>query len=258
MGHGLFPLTEISAFPWVLPTAEYSTKALNAVYQKGYLDKELADVKVLYMFSPVADSLFTTKKQVKSLADIKGLKIGVSGGVADTVAGMGGVPVMMGPPDLYMNLDKGIIDGCFNSWVSGMQLKWLEPVNYAVVPGFCGSVSLATMMNKDVWNKLPKGIQAIMDDLGPKYVDEHVKHDIKETDAAKKYFLGRSGQITTFDAATLAAADPVFVPIWNKIISDREAKGLPIRDVLDTYWNSLKQAGVEKPAIGYTPKAAAK
>jgi len=64
--------------------------------------------------------------------DIKGMKIRTTGGPpTDMIKALGAVPVGgMGYADVYLNLDKGVIDGILESWESIYSFKHYEVAKY--------------------------------------------------------------------------------------------------------------------------------
>ena len=64
------------------------------------------------------------RKEVKTLADVKGLKIRAVGATTRLIAEMGGVPVVMSPPDATTALDRGAID-CVHGVTT-----WLQNFGY--------------------------------------------------------------------------------------------------------------------------------
>lgn len=71
-------------------------------------------VKLLFLSAQTVGAMIGTKdKPVKSLADLKGLKIGVSGGGTrlERLSDFGATVVGMSVPDMYMSLEKGVVDG---------------------------------------------------------------------------------------------------------------------------------------------------
>jgi len=51
----------------------------------------------------------------------------------------------------------------------------------------------------------------------------------------------------------MAELEELIAPIWEEWIAEREAMGFPAREAIDAYYNGLKERGIEKPALGYTP-----
>ena len=121
------------------------------------IQREYADVKPLWMFTTEPFILITTKKPVKSMGDMKGLKIRMGGGPqSDQIRALGANPVLVPMAESYVALDNGVVDGGGFPWEAIMAFRFHEVVrHYTVVPMSVGHLSLA--MNKAKWNSLPQG-----------------------------------------------------------------------------------------------------
>ena len=76
------------------------------------IQDEFKDVKVLLFYTSEPYTLITRNKPVKSIEDIKGMKIRMTGGPpTDMMKLLGGVPMLIPMPDSYISLQKGVIDG---------------------------------------------------------------------------------------------------------------------------------------------------
>ena len=84
---GRFPLLEGLDLPLGYPNGVTATRIANAMIQK-YQPAELADVKVLYVHAH-GPGILASKKPVKSLADLKGLKVRATGFVGQDRRGAG-------------------------------------------------------------------------------------------------------------------------------------------------------------------------
>jgi TRAP-type C4-dicarboxylate transport system substrate-binding protein len=80
----------------------------------------------------------------------------------ELIKNMGGSPMLFGMPDVYMNLQKGVVDAAQCSSESYLGYKLYEVAKYVTfVPAVANVHFLA--MNLDLWNSFPKDIQdAIM------------------------------------------------------------------------------------------------
>ena len=107
---GRFPLTEVIDLPMGYKSGTAATTLVNAYYQK-FKPKELSDVQVMYLHGHGPGILHTNKKPVKTLEELKGVKIRSTGTVAKIVGALGGTPVAMPMPETYDALSKGIADG---------------------------------------------------------------------------------------------------------------------------------------------------
>jgi TRAP-type C4-dicarboxylate transport system substrate-binding protein len=100
------------------------------------------------------------KKPIKS-ADLKGLNIRVSPMYLQAIKGLGGNPVVIPPTEVYVALERNVVDGyCWPS--TGIRnWGWQKQTKYVVDPGFY-NVPNPLLINMTVWNKLPKKIQDIL------------------------------------------------------------------------------------------------
>jgi TRAP-type C4-dicarboxylate transport system substrate-binding protein len=74
-----------------------------------------------------------SKKIVKTLEDMKGMRIRVTGEEpAKCVSAIGGHPTFIPAPETYSGLEKGIVDGAFAGWEWGKRYALYEVVPYVV------------------------------------------------------------------------------------------------------------------------------
>jgi len=162
---GLTPLADVISLPALgFRTAEEGSAILWRLYEKfPSIQREFADNKVLLLYTSTPYLLITTKKWVKKLEDLKGMKIRMTGGPpTDEVKALGGVPMLIPMPDNYISLQKGVIDGMGAPWEAIHGFRLYEVVKYYTEVPF-PAVYFSISMNKNKWNSLPKDIQdAIM------------------------------------------------------------------------------------------------
>jgi len=97
---GRHPLSEILHLPFVIPSSAVGGKVFIQLYKEfPELRAEFNDVKVLGLGTIDTWNFHTTKKPVRTMEDMKGVKFRVPGGIAsEAVKALGGVP--MGIPVL--------------------------------------------------------------------------------------------------------------------------------------------------------------
>lgn len=162
---GMTPLADVISLP-ALPysAAEKGSEVLWKLYEKfPEIQKQFAANKVLLTWTSTPYILITRNKQVKTLEDIKGMKIRMTGGPPTAqMKALGGIPVSIRMPDNYMSLEKGVIDGMGAPWEAIHGFRLYEVVKYYTQVPF-PAVYFTISMNKNVWNKLSKEDQdAIM------------------------------------------------------------------------------------------------
>ncbi|HEY1058631.1 MAG TPA: TRAP transporter substrate-binding protein [Limnobacter sp.] len=101
------------------------------------------------------------RKELKSLADLKGLKVRIPGFGGKIMAALGAVPQTIAGGDIYPSLEKGTIDAA--EWVGPYddeKLGFQKVARFYYYPGFWEpSAMLSFFVNLDAWNKLPKTYQ---------------------------------------------------------------------------------------------------
>jgi len=104
------------------------------------------------------------RKEIKSVADLKGLKFRIGGMAGLVLAKLGVVPQLIGAPDIYPALEKGTIDAA--EWVGPYddeKLGFNKVAKNYYYPGFWeGGPMLMTLINEKKWNELPKPYQAAL------------------------------------------------------------------------------------------------
>ena len=104
------------------------------------------------------------RKEIKSVADLKGLKMRIGGMAGLVLAKLGVVPQLIGAPDIYPALEKGTIDAA--EWVGPYddeKLGFNKVAKFYYYPGFWeGGPTLMTLVNEKKWNELPKAYKAAL------------------------------------------------------------------------------------------------
>jgi TRAP-type C4-dicarboxylate transport system substrate-binding protein len=101
-------------------------------------------------------------RPIKTLEDWKGLMVGaISPPVAAMVKGLGGSPVTIMWTDFYESLQKKVIDGATNSMRGHVSMNLIDVCKHYTV--FYGVAAFnGFSINLDVWNKMPKHIQQLL------------------------------------------------------------------------------------------------
>lgn len=157
---GRFPAMEALDLPLGYKSGVQATKTANIFVEK-IKPKELDQVVVMYVHAHGPGLLFTRDKAVKTLEDMKGLKIRSHGTSAKLVKALGGVPVTLPMPDTYQSLARGVVDGSFYPVESNLGWKLAETVKYGTwsLP-VAYTTSFFVVMNKARWKALPQDVKA--------------------------------------------------------------------------------------------------
>jgi TRAP-type C4-dicarboxylate transport system substrate-binding protein len=240
---GRFPISEAVDLPVGFANARVASLVLFDLIEK-YNAKEFEKVKVLTLFTCPPANLMTSKP-VKSLKDLKGMEIRVSGTSVDVLKNLGGSGIAMPQSDTPEALQKGVVKGSFSS------MEVLKDFNYAAYTPYVTLVNLqvvsfAVVMNKDKWNALPADVKKIFDDMRREqaewtgtYVDNHVKEDLAWSKEKYKDF-----QIFELPKSDSAEIPKLMQPIIDGYIKKTNALGLPGDQIVKDI--SLLKAKYEK------------
>ena len=103
------------------------------------------------------------KKEIKTVADLKGLKFRVGGLAGAVLQRLGVVPQQIAGGDIYPALEKGTIDAA--EWVGPYddeKLGFNKVAKYYYTPGWWeGNAPSVMLVNQKQWDVLPKDYQAI-------------------------------------------------------------------------------------------------
>ena len=227
---GRFPVSEAADLPLGLPSARVASLVLTDLIEK-HQPKEFEKVKILTLFTcPPAD--FMTSKPVRTLKDLKGMELRVSGTGVDVVKNLGGIPIAMPQSETPEAIQKGIVKGI----VSSMEV--LKDMNYAAYCPYATDTSLfivsfAVVMNREKWNALPADVKKVMDDLRVeqaewtgKYVDNHVSEALSWS--KQKY----NHQVIDLPAADKAEIKKLVRPMIDAYVKKVNAQGLPGAEII--------------------------
>ncbi len=204
------------------------------------LQNELKDVKVLFLDKPAPSEFGTCKQPLKTPEDLKGLKMGaISGEVAIAKMNALGVSVeKISPNDLYMALQKGVVDGSETPYDLLEACKLSDNIKYmtAGVP-ISGGTPFYMIMNWGKWNSLPPDIQKVFEDLSGEYA-QNLYADFwwNGMIAIHKQFTEQGGNSYQWSSENIAKVNDIWKPVIQKWITGMNAKGYPAQDIVQAYW----------------------
>lgn len=121
-------------------------------------------------------NLFLTKP-IKTVEDLKGLKVRCSPTTVPFMKSLGATPISMPGPDIYTAMERGVVDGYILPPATIRDFGLVKPSKVMILPGFYEPCQFV-LMNLDAWNKLPKNIQEVLQ----KGVEEMAHFAIKNID----------------------------------------------------------------------------
>ena len=226
---GRFPKTEAFELPFMVTTAEATSKAFQEFAEKHAMD-EFKDVKVI-CFHVHGPGLIHTKNPVNKLEDLKGMKIrGGSRVINQMLEKLDATPVGMPVPAVAEALSKGVLDGTTIPWEVTVPLKVSELVkNHTTFSGKYGLYTLTFVfaMNKAAYEKLPDDLKKVIDDNSGLEVAAAFGRAMDDGDKIGKAKAEKLGNnIITLDDAETQRWKDTATPIIEEWIADMKKKNI--------------------------------
>jgi TRAP-type mannitol/chloroaromatic compound transport system substrate-binding protein len=158
------------------------------------------------------------RKEIKTVADLKGLKMRIGGFAGKVMEKMGVVPQQIAGGDIYPALEKGTLDAA--EWVGPYddeKLGFNKVAKYYYYPGWWeGGPQLSTLVNLGEWNKLPKEYQNILEAACWEANTWMVaKYDAQNPAALKKLIAGGT-QLRGFSKEILTASYKASLEVYKE------------------------------------------
>lgn len=228
---GRFPRIEAFELPFVVSDAVSGSRAVWKFYLQ-YAQPEFSAYKVLAFHVDGGQAVHTGSRQIKSIADWKGLKLRTSTRLGTkTVAALGGTPVGMPPSQLTESISKGIVDGAMGAWELVVPLKLDEVTKFHAQPAqgqpYPSTTVLMVLMNKQKYDALPADLKSIIDKHSGDSMVEKLGRTFDEENAkSHKAVLARGNKVTDFSAEDMNAMRKAVAPVEAEWITQVAAKGI--------------------------------
>ena len=235
-----FPLISVFGLPSMVKNAESGSIVLWEIY-KSFLQEELKDVKVLWMFVQSPGQILS-KKPVKTLEDLKGMKIRSPGTrISKLIEKLGAVPVDAPISKAYELLASGEAEAVVASWEAIRSFKFYEQCKFAtmadlyVLPFFIG-------MNKEKYESLPSDVKKVFEENSGEGISAKAGKANDQGGAdAKTLFERDGGQVIQLSPEERDRWKKIGLTVGDHWAEEMSAKGLPGARILETTTDLLLQ-----------------
>jgi TRAP-type C4-dicarboxylate transport system substrate-binding protein len=220
----------------------YLMTALSNDFFRVFKPREFAQVKMLF-FLGASPGLLHTKRPMRTLEDLKGLKVRCLGGTAARVLkALGTVPIVIPTGDTYDALRKGIVDGVVAAWDSLETMKWGEILPYTTVSCYAATGAPGfIVMNKAKWDRLPRQAQEAIDRLCLEYTEKLSRLWDEKDQKTIKTWTARNHVAIYLSKAEEKRWEKAVLPLYGVFIKEKSAKGLPAAEALRFCQEWVKQ-----------------
>lgn len=164
------------------------------------------------------------RKEIKSVADLKGLKMRIGGLGGMVLEKLGAVPQQIPTADIYPALERGTIDAA--EWIGPAddeKLGFNRVAKFYYAPGWWeGSASITSMVNAKAWEALPPLYKAAFEVASNEQTMKMLaKYDARNPDATKR-LIGQGAKLAYFPKDVMDAAFKASHELFNEL-SEKDA-----------------------------------
>lgn len=172
---GRFPDDQVFELPGLVTNMKEGVALYQALLKSNSL-RGYSDYVVVGSFMNANAHVFS-RKPIKSINDLKGMKVRISGAViGQTVRELGVVPVLMPPNEVVEAMGRGTVDALTTvpAAVVDFGIDRVTSHDYLIQ---LGTNSFAVLMNRKKFESLPKAAQDVIAKYSPGWInDTYVKN----------------------------------------------------------------------------------
>jgi TRAP-type C4-dicarboxylate transport system substrate-binding protein len=229
---GSFRLCHAVDLPFTFPNSSVASLVDETLYPKYFKrEYEKMGVYLANYHSNGAYNLITSKRPVRKLEDLKGLKIRSAGGTSSKMLkSLGAVPVQLPASDAYSAFQRGLVDGvCF--YDAGTVSYRLHEITKYLTEVKLNTPANALALNRKFFDNLPSEVKRFMYNMmrrlsqiaGNAYDNEDIIN--------RKVIVDRGIEVIKLSPQEMAKWKHAVEPLYEEFIKENE--GLPARELVN-------------------------
>lgn len=226
-----FPLTLVAELPGVLAEADGTEKLWNHL---DLLKSEYKRTPLVALWSSAENILYSAKKPIRTIDDVKGMKIRVpSRNSGLLVEAWGGTPVSMPVSEVYNALQTGVIDAAMIDGTATKAFKLGEVANYVTLGMKTTNSPFFIVMNRDAWQGLTDEQKAAVEAAGKQASLNGQQSQLKVAASGIEAIAAMPGkEVIRLTPEQAAPFDAIAAEVTAKIVEETGAEAKAIVDAL--------------------------
>jgi TRAP-type transport system periplasmic protein len=230
-----FHLMHVTQLPYAFPNPYVAALVSEELYPQ-YFKKEYENMGVyLAHIDATLPADILSRKPIRRLEDLKGLKIRTTAGIStDILKALGAVPMVVQTAELYTAFQRGMIDGVAIGITDATPYRLQEVGKYCTLAKMYLSSNIFAF-NKKTFDKLPPDLKRLLynmfrfrNQMGERnfYAGENEGKAIEE--------MKKAGvEMITLPPEELKRWQKGNQHLWDKFVADNEALGLPAKKLVE-------------------------
>ena len=225
---GQFPLSSVVELPFLTKTSKAGSRALNTLFEEGYLDKEMAGIKLIGLHSNPGYQIHMKDTKVVKPADFKGKKMRVPSKIAGTILKtLGATGVKVPAPGTSEALNKGVIDGTPFPYTAIGSFRLFDVTKYHTEVNITNA-TFGLIMNEGKYNGLSSAAKGCVDKHSGQWFGDWASNLIDTQNAKMRVQVENTPghEITVASDSVLAEYKKILAPIESDWLAEMKGKGL--------------------------------
>lgn len=228
-----FALSKVFSIPYTNPDDPAVASRVYTELAAKYFRKEFESAGVLYGHTTqFGHNNLISKKPVRRLEDVRGLKVASSGADTDLMRQLGAAPIVVPPFDRYTALQTGVVDATTFTDVAILSLRLFEVAKFHTAVG-TGSTQIDHCIRPDWYKALPADLKEAFriwnQAMAMAEVDIAVLEPKQRLEAL---FKAQSVETIRLDAGQLKAWKDAAKPVVDKWVEEAKKENLPVDAML--------------------------
>jgi len=217
---GRFPDDQVFELPGLVTNIKEGVQLYQELLKSNSL-RGYSDYVVVGSFMNASAHVFS-RKPIKSVNDLKGMKVRISGAViGQTVKELGVVPVLMPPNEVVEAMGRGTIDATTTvpAAVVDFGIDRVTSYDYLIQ---LGTNPFAVLMNRKKFESMPKAAQDVIVKYSPGWINDTYVKNLSAYNASviEQFRADKKRTVVTPSEADLA----IIKPVAEKVTADWAAK----------------------------------
>ncbi len=231
------PLYYVACVPGVANDVRASVAAQMDLAKMPALKAEFdkAGIVLVAPGTTVKRGIFTNRKPIRKLEDLKGMKIRSE--ASGILNGVGATTVNIASGEMYEAMERGVIDGISTSITGG--IAWKVPdISKYYWDGNLGMTLMSGFMNKKKWDSLPDDIKKIFLKVGEEELPSMYDYFLRargDAEGLNVIFPKRGIQVTKPSRQEIERMAKMSESDWAEAVDNAKKKGLPGQEVLNQW-----------------------
>ncbi|MEB2317042.1 MAG: TRAP transporter substrate-binding protein DctP [Pseudomonadota bacterium] len=213
-----FGFNHVSSMPMAFPNAYVGARVNEELYGAFY-KPEWDKIGVYPLFYPVTATYdILSTKEIKSLADLKGMKIRGGGDTLNRIIeSLGASPITVPSPEVYMAFQQGVVDAVLFNTASILSFR-LDEIGKYYMPLGLSRVGIPWSVNPKTFQALSPDLQKVIFDAGREGSILYSDYVTRDTGAAVEAMRKRGIAFVELSAEELQTVREAITPMWDDFI----------------------------------------